>query len=527
MKSVMKHQFSQVPQADIPRSSFNRSRGYKTAFDSGYLIPVFVDEALPSDTFNVNMTMFARLATPLVPIMDNAWIESFFFAVPIRLLWSNFQKFMGEQDNPGDSTSYIMPTIASPASTGWVVGSLSDYLGLPTGITNLTANAMWHRAYNRIYKDWFRDENLQNSPTIRTGDSGDVEADYPLRRIGKKRDYFTSCLPWAQKGTAVSIGMSGTAPVLGLGKYTTVYGGTNTTVYESDGTTSVYAKSASIDDSDNDKNLWVEQNPSKPNYPNIRADLSSVTATTINNLREAFQLQRLMERDARGGSRYTEIVKAHFGATSPDARMQRPEYLGGGKSPLVISTVAQTANEGDTPLGHLAAFGTIATNNRHGFTKSFTEHCVIIGLVAIRSDLTYQQGIDRMFSRSTKYDYYWPALAHLGEQSVLTKEIYAQGTADDATVFGYQERFAEYRYANSKITGKLRSTYSTPLDVWHLSQKFTSKPTLGDTFIQENAPFSRVLAVTDEPQFIFDSYASVNCVRPMPVYSVPGLIDHF
>lgn len=523
-QSVMKHQFSRVPQAEIPRSRFNRSHGYKTTFDAGYLVPVFVDEALPGDTFNLRMTGFGRLATPLHPFMDNLHIDSFFFAVPIRLIWDNWEKFNGAQDNPADSTSFTIPTMDAPGG-GHGEQSLSDYLGIPTKIATLTHSSLWHRAYNLIWNEWFRDQNLQDSVTVDTDDGPDTTTDYALLKRGKRHDYFTSALPWPQKGTAVSIPISGNAPLIGLGAgspYTESSG--SITVRETDASSSTTY--SNWFDASASPRVIIEGTGS--GYPAVYADLSAVTAATINDLRQSFQIQKLYERDARGGTRYTELVKAHFGVTSPDARLQRPEYLGGGSSRINVNPVAQTSetNASVTPQGNLAAFGTLNMNG-HGFVKSFTEHCVLLGMVNLRADLNYQQGLNRMFSRSTRFDFYWPALAHIGEQSVLNKEIYAQNDANDDLVFGYQERFAEYRYKPSVITGQMRSNATTPLDTWHLAQDFSTLPTLGDTFIQEDPPVDRVIAVPSEPHVLFDAYFDLNCARPMPMYGVPGLIDHF
>lgn len=515
MRSVMQHTFSQVPRANIQRSAFARDHGYKTTFDAGYLIPVFVDEALPGDTFNLNMTAFARLATPLTPFMDNLFVESFFFAVPYRLIWDNWEKFNGAQDNPGDSTDYLTPIITAP-SGGWVANSLEDYFGLPVGIDNVWNNAFHHRAYNLIWNEWFRDENLQDSVTVSKDDGPDDPADYTLLKRGKRRDYFTSCLPWPQKGPAVDLPLGTSAPVATdaplathMGIYSTGQGGYRRLVQAGD-------------------NIGIDYDTTVVTQGNsLYADLSEATAATINQLREAFQIQRVYERDARGGTRYTELVRSHFGVVSPDARLQRPEYLGGGSSPVNVTPVPQTSEGTATsPQANLAAFGTLSMRG-HSFSKSFTEHCVVIGLVCCRADLTYQQGMDRMWSRRTRWDYYWPALAHLGEQAVLNKEIYAQGTAADDDVFGYQERYAEYRYKPSKITGEFRSSFAQSLDAWHLSQDFAALPLLNDTFIQEDPPIDRVIAVTDEPHFLADFFFNFRAVRPMPVYSVPGLIDHF
>lgn len=532
-KSVSTHQFAMIPRAEIPRSSFKIETAHKTTFNAGDLVPIYVDEVLPGDTFNLRMTAFTRLATPLYPTMDNLHLDSFFFFVPNRLIWSNWQKFMGQQDNPSDSISYVVPTTTTPAS-GYATGSIFDYMGLPTvgqvGSGNTVSHSVLHlRAYNLIYNEWFRDENLQNAVTVNKGDGPDAYTDYALLKRGKRKDYFTGALPWPQKGTAVSLPLGTTAPIVGLGLTTTAGSFTNSpsTVKESDGTLATGSNWNA-----GSSPIYVQGN-NATGYPQIYADLTQATASTINQLRQSFQIQKLLERDARGGTRYTEIIRAHFGVISPDARLQRPEYLGGGSTPIQINPIAQTsgtnASGTSTPLGNLAAMGTGLAQG-HGFTQSFTEHGVIIGLVSVRADLTYQQGLRKMWSRSTRYDFYFPAFAMLGEQAILNKEIYVRGTADDNNVFGYQERWAEYRYNPALITGLFKSTSAGTIDGWHLAQKFTSLPTLNSTFIQESPPVDRILAVgsaANGQQFLCDTFFSNRVARPMPMYSVPGLIDHF
>jgi len=526
MRSVMEHSFSEVPRANIPRSSFNRSHGHKTTFDADYLIPILIDEVVPGDTFNVDCHFFARMATPLHPIMDNMYLETFFFFVPNRLVWDNWEKFCGAQDNPADSIDFTVPVLGTGNlnnTSATTPAYLRDYMGLPhvSSFASGDASALPFRAYNLIWNEWFRDQNLQDSVTVNTDNGPDSYTNFDLLKRGKRHDYFTSALPWPQKGDAVSFPFSGTLDVQTAADDTENMG-----VYSDPQTDHVLMNVAAAPG-----NVKATSSTLNAETNKMYVDLSTNTAVTINDLRLAFQTQRLLERDARSGTRYNESILAHFGVTVPDFRVQRPEFLGGGSSPVNITPVAQTSGQptpaADDILGNLAGFGTVS--GKHGFTKSFTEHGILMGFANVRGDITYSQGLERYWSKSTRYDFYWPVLAQIGEQSVLNKEIYYQNTSADEDVFGYQERYAEMRYKPSRLSALFRPDNASSIDVWHLSEEFTTLPTLGSTFIESNTgePLDRAIAISSEPHFIADFYFDMKCARPMPLYGVPGNLDHF
>lgn len=523
--NMMQH-FDRIPAAVLQRSQFVSPYTYKTTLNAGYIVPFGAFEVLPGDTFNDQFQVFGRIQSLIRPIMDNVWMDTHYFFVPNRLLWTHWEQFIAnQQTNPTDVNSYIMPTSTSPVG-GYAIMSLQDYLGLGTvgqigGGNTFTHTVMHTRAYNFIWNEFYRDQNLQNSVTVDTGDGPDTPANYVLLQRNKRFDYLTSCLPAPQKGTAASLGLSGQLPITGIGIATSSQAfpqaGVAVTETPGGGQTS-YAHSTNASTT-----MYFQGSAATSATPTIYANASGLSFT-INAFRLAFQTQMLLEKDARGGTRYVESLWAHFGVISPDFRLQRPEYLGGSTSPLSISPVAQTSpTSGSNPQAQLAAFG-VVSNHKSGYMKSFVEHGVILCLCSIRADLTYQQGMHRMWSRSTRYDFYWPAFANLGEQPVYNREIYADGSANDALVFGYQEAWAIYRYQPSMITGQMRSTAATPQDIWHLSQKFASLPTLGSTFITENPPISRIVADTTDPQFYLDVFGTLKRSRVMPIYSVPGLV---
>uniref|UniRef100_A0AAU8BAM7 Major capsid protein n=1 Tax=Dulem virus 111 TaxID=3145588 RepID=A0AAU8BAM7_9VIRU len=540
---------------DISRSTFDRSHSVKLSFNTGDVIPFYVDEVLPGDTFNVKTSKVVRMQTLITPMMDNVYLDTYFFFVPNRLVWEHWKQFNGENTESAwlPATEYQIPQITSPASTGWNVGTIADYMGIPTGVANLSVSALPFRAYALIMNEWFRDQNLTDPLDIPVKDTtvaGVNTGNYIMDtakgglpfKAAKYHDYFTSCLPSPQKGPDVTIPVAsiGNLPVRalsdlvpysaddsGLYGYNLRYNPTTTTkgFYVSGVSTDAssyltYQTSNAAPDNGlntfSPANLWAVSD-------------GSAAAATINQLRLAFQIQKLYEKDARGGTRYIEILKSHFGVTSPDARLQRPEYLGGNRIPININQIVQQSQTTDqSPQG--TPVGLSLTSDTHSdFTKSFVEHGFVIGVMVARYDHTYQQGIERFWSRKDRFDYYWPVFANIGEQAVLNKEIYAQGTATDDEVFGYQEAWADYRYKPNRVAGEMRSSYAQSLDVWHLADDYSALPTLSDSWIREDSSnVNRVIAVSEENanQFFADIYISNRSTRPMPLYSIPGLIDH-
>lgn len=553
--------FAETPSLNMSRSKFDRSFTHKTTFNTGDIIPFFCCDILPGDTVKMNTSHVVRMMTPVAPVMDNANIDTYFFFVPNRLIWEHWQEFMGENKTAPwiQQTEYQIPQIEAPATTGWTKGSLADYFGYPTNVPGYKADAMPFRAYALCYNEWFRSENLSNPLYIHMGDADitgvditdanldpitDVEKGACCAKAAKYADYFTMALPNAQKGPAVKIPLGETARVVGAEntKPSATYPadqnavGAEISLVNYLGTPYINYKAS------NDTYQTIAQNTSI----GLVADLSEAVGATVNQLRQAFQIQKFYERQAIGGTRYIELVKSHFSVTNPDYRMQRPEYLGGMRTPININQVVQTDATAQqlsghydesnnwvwdvsdlSPQGNTAAYSLTTGKNQDLFTHSFTEHGWLLGLAVVRTVHTYQQGLNRMFSRKSMFDFYWPEFANLGNQAIYNKEIYLQNTSADDQVFGYQEAWAEYRYLPDIVTGEMRSNYNQSLDIWHWADDYAALPTLGDEWIEETkANVERTLAVQNHDQFFGDFYFNCIMTRPMPLYSVPGLIDH-
>lgn len=545
MNRNSEYNFAQNPQVGVSRSRFQRNSDNKTTFNTGDLIPIYLDEVLPGDTHEIDTACVMRMATPIFPVMDNAFCDFYFFFVPNRLLWEHWKEFMGENKETAwtPKTEYSIPQVTAPKG-GWAEGTLADYLGLPTKVEGISVSALPGRAYGLIYNEWFRNQNVTQPTLVEVTDAtttgkndGSATNDSAITlakplKAAKVFDYYTGALPEPQKGEPITLPISGNAPVL-------PYEYDLKTVSQDD----IYARQYTVDGNTYNAKFGLQYAQGVGTYrvqgvgtPAINgnevehylmADLSSVNATTINQLRQAFQIQKLLEKDARGGTRYREVLREHFGVISPDSRMQIPEYLGGYRLPINVSQVIQTSSTDNTsPLGNTAALS-VTTMNKPMFTKSFTEHGFIMGLAVVRTDQTYQQGIERMWSRTGRYDYYWPVLANIGEQAILNKEIYAQGNAKDDEAFGYQEAWADYRYKPNKVTGLFRSNAQQSLDAWHYAQDYSELPTLSTAWMEQGeAEMKRTLAVQSQPDFIADFYFMNKTTRCMPVYSIPGIIDH-
>lgn len=539
--------YAQVPHAEIRRAKFQRDFNLLTTMNEGDLVPIYLDEVLPADTFKINLNALVRMATPLYPVMDNAYMDFYFFFVPARLLWKHFQNLMGQNDSTfwAETTEYTTPVTTAPEG-GWNVGTLADYFGIPTGVSGLKVNSLPFRAYAKIWNEWFRDENLQQPVTqsmddttttgVNTGTNlSDAEAGGLPLKVCKYKDYFTSCLPSPQKSTEpVTIPMLGNAPVK-------IYGDAKLTsepnwLYDERSYTGgnnarakIYATDPTTNPENKNKLSWngvYNEHTDTDQIAYIGADLSGIAGATINELRQAIAVQHIFERDARTGTRYKEILKGAWGVTSPDARLDRSEYIGGHRMPINVNQVIQTSSTDSTsPQGNTGAYS-MTTLSRNMCTYSATEHGYVLGLAAIRVDHSYQQGLSRLWTRNTRFSYYDPMLANLGEQAVLNQEIYAQGKPKDEEVFGYQEAWADYRYRTNMVTSEMRSTYAQTLDAWHYADKYNTLPTLSSSWIKEGTEnIDRTLAVqsSNSHQFICNFYYEQAWTRPMPIYSVPGI----